>query len=187
MEQELVHRSLQGDLEAFNRLVEQYQWGPVYNLALRMLSNPAAAEDASQEVFISAYQALRRYRRGSFKAWLLTITANACRDALRKRKRQQEVSLEETVETTGLTVASGSPSPEEYTLSREVQREVQKALDLLSDDHRLAILFVDLQGLDYAEAAQAMSVSLGTLKSRLSRGRAQLKEHLLASRGTLQP
>ena len=186
VEQELVRRSLQGDLGAFNGLVEQYQ-GVVYNLALRMLSDPAAAEDVSQEVFISAHRALARYRGGSLKAWLLTIAANASRDALRKRKREREVSLEEVVESSGMTPESRLPSPEEYTLRREVQREVQEALNRLSNDHRLAILLVDLQGLDYAEAAMAMSVSPGTLKSRLSRARAQLREQILAARGTLRP
>ncbi len=181
-----MQRSRQGDLTAFNQLVEQYQ-GPVYNLALRMLSYGATAEDVTQEVFLSAYRALGQYREGSFKAWLLTITANACRDVLRKRKRHQEQSLEEMVETSGDRSVSPSPTPEEYTLRREVQREVQQALNQLSHDHRIAVLLVDLQGLDYGEAARAMGVSLGTLKSRLSRGRSQLREHLLATRGTLEP
>ncbi|MSQ40364.1 MAG: sigma-70 family RNA polymerase sigma factor [Dehalococcoidia bacterium] len=186
VEQDLVQRSRLGDLTAFNQLVERYQ-GPVYNLALRMLSYEAAAEDVTQEVFLSAYRALGQYREGSFKAWLLTITANACRDLLRKRKRRQETSLEEMVETSGDRSVSPSPTPEEYTLRREVQREIQQALNHLSHDHRLAVLLVNLQGLDYGEAARAMGVSLGTLKSRLSRGRAQLREHLLTARGTREP
>lgn len=185
MEQELIQQSRQGDLGAFNQLVTLYQ-GPVYNLALRMLGNSATAEDVAQEVFLAAYRALPRYREGSFRAWLFAITANASRDALRKRKRRPEVSLDDSPGGPDLHVSS-EPSPEEYTLSRETQREVQQALSRLTDDHRTTILLVDLQGLDYQEAATALGVSLGTLKSRLSRARAQLKEHLLAMRGTLEP
>ena len=186
VEQEFIQQSRQGDLEAFNQLVALYQ-RPVYNLALRMLGHPATAEDVAQEVFLAAYRALPRYREGSFRAWLFAITANASRDALRKQKRRPEISLEASVEESGLQTPSSMPSPEEYALSRETQREVQQALSRLSHDHRTVILLVDLEGLDYQEAAQALGVSLGTLKSRLSRARAQLKEHLMARRGTLEP
>ena len=174
---ELIQRSKQGDLDSFNRLVESYQ-GVVYNLALRMSGNYQAAEDATQDAFFSAWRHIGSFRGGSFRAWLLRITANACRDQLRKLKHHHSTSLEALLtEFEGLP---SSESAEDCALRREVGEQIQKGLAGLPSGQRLAVVLSDIQGLSYEEIAQVMDCSLGTVKSRLSRGRAQLRDYLLA-------
>jgi len=175
-DQELIERSKQGDLDSFNWLVESYR-GPVYNLALRMLGDSQGAEDAAQDAFISAWRHISSFKGGNFRAWLLRITANACRDQLRKLKHHHSTSLEALpIEPEGL---SSRESPEDYALRREVGEQIQKGLDSLSSEQRLAVVLSDIQGLSYEEIAQVMDCSLGTVKSRVSRGRAQLRDYLL--------
>jgi len=172
-EQELIQRSKQGDLDSFNRLVESYQ-GLVYNLALRMLGNSETAEDAAQDAFFSAWRRIGSFRGGNFRAWLLRITANVCRDQLRKLKHHHSTSLEALlIEPEGLP---SSESPEDYALRREVGEQIQKGLSGLPSEQRLAVVLSDIQGLSYEEIAQVMGCSLGTVRSRLSRGRAQLRD-----------
>ncbi len=96
-EQGLIQEAQQGDINAYNRLVLHYQ-GLVYNVAYRIMGEPQAAEDATQEAFISAYKALNRFRGGSFKSWLMRIATNACYDELRRRKRRPQSSLDELTE-----------------------------------------------------------------------------------------
>lgn len=175
---ELVARSQKGDLDAFNMLVERHQ-AHVYNLALRMLGDSAAAEDVAQETFISAFGGIGRFRGGNLKAWLMRIAANAARDALRSRKSKGALSLDALELTPGSIPNSPLESPEDYALRRELGREIQKGLNGLSEDQRLAVVLVDIQGLDYEEAAQVIDASLGTLKSRLSRARANLRDYLM--------
>ena len=174
-EDELIERSREGDVDCFNRLVERYQQ-EVYNLCLRMLGNAHAAEDASQDAFISAFKGMTKFRGGSLRAWLLRIAANACRDQLRLLRRRRTTSLDAL--PFELEWDRHAPSPEEYALSRELGREIGTALSALPADQRLAVILRDIMGLEYEEIAQATGSSLGTVKSRLSRGRARLRNHL---------
>ena len=175
-EHELIRQSKQGDLDGFNRLVERYQ-AVVYNLALWMLGNPPAAEDASQDAFLSAWRNIDSFRGGNFRAWLLSITANACRDQLRKLRHNPSISLEEMlVEPEGLP---SSESPEEYAERQEMSEQIQEGLASLPQEQRLAVVLSDIQGLSYEEIALVMSCSLGTVRSRLSRGRAHLRDYLI--------
>ena len=179
-ESELIRRSQQGDLDSFNRLVELYH-RQVYNLALRMMGQVEAAEDATQDAFLSAWKGILGFRKGNFRAWLLCIVANACRDQLRARKRRPVTPIDE-LEPEALS-GSGE-SPEDYVLRRELAAEIQRGLASLHPDQRLAIILCDMQGLSYEEIAQVMASSLGTVRSRLSRGRAHLRDYLL-QRGEL--
>lgn len=174
-EDELIKRSREGDVDCFNQLVERYQ-RDVYNLSLRMLGNVQAAEDATQDAFISAYKGITKFRGGSLRAWLLRITANACRDQLRLLRRRPTTSLDAL--PFELEWDRHAPSPEEYALNRELGHEISKALSALPADQRLAVILRDILGLDYEEIAQATASSLGTVKSRLNRGRARLRHHL---------
>ncbi len=174
-EDELIARSREGDLDCFNRLVERYQQ-QVYNLSLRMLGNPHAAEDATQDAFISAFMAISKFRGGSFRAWLFRIATNACHDQRRSLRRRPTTSLDAL--PIELEWDQHALSPEEYALSRELGREIGRALSALPADQRLAVILRDIMGLDYQEIAQATASSLGTVKSRLSRGRARLRQHL---------
>jgi len=174
-ESELIQRSKQGDLDSFNRLVELYQ-RQAYNLAWRMLGQVEAAEDATQDAFLSAWKGIRGFRQGNLRAWLLSIVANACKDQLRARRRRPAISTDE-LELEALP--SSGESPEDYVLRRELAAEIQRGLATLPPDQRLAVILRDLQGLSYEEIAQATASSLGTVRSRLSRGRAHLRDYLL--------
>ena len=180
----LVERSRNGDLEAFNQIVRRYQLR-VYNLAARILGDRTAAEDVAQDTFVSAYKALARFRGGSLRAWLLRIASNLCYDRLRSAKRRPEQSLDEAMESPGFHVPSRDPSPEQQAISREIHDHVQRAILELPFDQRNTIMLVDVQGLSYQEAAEAMDVSMGTVKSRLSRARAAVRDALMAHRELL--
>ncbi|HXH23330.1 MAG TPA: sigma-70 family RNA polymerase sigma factor [Dehalococcoidia bacterium] len=175
----LLDRARRGDLAAFNALVEEHQ-AIVYNVCLRMLGSPAAAEDAAQEAFISAWRNLGSLRGDQFRAWLLRIAANACRDELRRRSRRPAASLQAAFEEGMAEPADPEPAPETSLLSAELRGQVQEALLLLPEDQRLAVVLCDLQGLEYDEIARVTGTNIGTVKSRLSRGRARLRALLLA-------
>ena len=144
--------SKQGDLGAFNQIVERYQ-SQVYNLSARILGDRTAAEDVTQEAFVSAFRAISRFRGGSLRAWLLRIGSNASYDHIRSRARRPELSLDESLLNPGFSVPSTDPSPEQYAMSRELSAEIQKAIVSLPLDQRTVMLLIDVQGLSYDEAA----------------------------------
>lgn len=190
-EERMIELSQQGDLTAFNRLVLAYQ-GPVYNVALRVLGDPAGAEDAAQEAFISAYRAIRKFRGGSFKAWLMRIVTNACYDELRRQKRRPQTPLEELnplddpqeVDSAGI-LESEIEGPEEAADRAELAEAIRGCLERLPLEFRMVAILVDVQGYNYKEAAQAIKKPLGTVKSRLARARERLQECLSAYRELL--
>lgn len=180
-EAELLERCRDGDLDAFNSLVALHQ-DQVYNLCLRMLASPAAAEDAAQDAFISAFRKIESMRGPSARSWLLRIAANTCIDELRRRKRRPQVSLDVPVASEegerSLDVRDETAGPEQMALQGELRQALQVELLRLPDDQRLAIILCDIEGLSYEEIASTMGGSLGTVKSRISRGRARLREAL---------
>jgi RNA polymerase sigma-70 factor (ECF subfamily) len=170
----------QGDLNAFNRLVLEYQQ-MAYNLAYRMLNDPDLAADATQNAFISAYNALSGYRGGSFKSWVMRIVSNTCLDELRRQKRRPTIPLEpvdafgeEEIESPAW-LKDDSPSPEEILASSELENAIQSCLQSLKADFRMVVVMVDIQGMDYLEVAEATGLPLGTIKSRLARSRGKLR------------
>jgi RNA polymerase sigma-70 factor (ECF subfamily) len=181
-EKALIQDALQGDLDAFNRLVLAYQ-DRVYNQAYRVLGESQAADDATQEAFISAYKNLRSFRGGSFRAWLLRIVTNACYDELRRRKRRPTTPLE-PVDDAGDEIESphwiSDPGelPEDNVVRSELGQAIQHCLDQLPIDFRIVVVLVDVQGMDYLEASEAIGKPLGTVKSRLARGRNRMRECL---------
>jgi RNA polymerase sigma-70 factor (ECF subfamily) len=181
-EQTLIQDARQGDLEAFNRLVLAYQ-DRVYNQAYRVLGESQAADDATQEAFISAYKKLRSFRGGSFRAWLLRIVTNACYDELRRRKRRPITSLE-PIDDAGdeiespRWIADPGELPEDNVDRAELGNAIQHCLDELPTDFKVVVVLVDVQGMDYLEAADTIGKPLGTVKSRLARGRNRMKECL---------
>jgi len=178
----LIQAARDGDLDSFNRLVLAYQ-DLVYNHAYRMIGEEEAADDAAQSTFISAYNHIKSFRGGSFKAWLLRIVTNACYDELRRRKRRPTVPLEpmddagEEVESAKWMVDPGD-QPEEQIQTAELRRAIQHCLDNLPSDFRSTVIMVDIQGLDYFEAAEAIGKPIGTIKSRLARARLRLRDCL---------
>ncbi len=183
-EDEMVASAQQGDVAAFNKLVALYEQR-VFSLAYRMLGEAESATDATQDCFFQAYRALNQYRGGSFKSWLFRIASNICYDRLRYRNRRPSTSLDELVETaeeTGgnlLTILEDSSGdPEDISMRQETLREVAAALNLLPPEQKLVLVLSDVQGLSYEEIVQITGQSLGTVKSRLSRGRTKLREFL---------
>ena len=181
---DLVDRGKQGDLSAFNLVVERYQ-SQVYNLAARILGDRTAAEDVTQDTFISAHGAIGRFRGGSLRAWLLRIASNHSYDYIRTARRRPEQSLDQSLLNPGFSVPSGDPSPEQIALSGELRAVIQRAILSLPVDRRVTLVLIDVQGLSYEEAADAMGVSLGTVKSRLSRARSGVRDFLLKHRELL--
>lgn len=178
----LIESARQGDLDAFNRLVLAYQ-DLVYGQAYRMMGEGEPAEDATQEAFISAYKNLHNYRGGSFKAWLLRIVTNACYDELRRRKRRPTTPLEpvdeddEEIESPQW-LADPSETPEEAAERSQLGIALQDCLNGLPDEFRAVVVLVDIQGLDYIEAAESVGKPLGTVKSRLARARLRMRDCL---------
>lgn len=178
-EDEAIARSKQGDTAAFNELVAAYQ-SHLFNTAFRLLGDGDAAADACQDAFISAYQGIRGYRGGSFKGWLLRIVTNACYDQLRRKKRRPTASLDALfVEDEEPDAIPGMPEgPEDTVLRRELRSQIQQGLLTLPVEQRVVIVLSDVQGLSYEEIAEATGVSVGTVKSRLSRAREHMREYL---------
>ncbi len=179
-EGELIQAAQRGELSAFNQLVLTYQ-GLAYNVAYRVLGDPDAAADATQDGFLKAYRALRNFRGGSFKSWLLRIVTNTCYDRLRAQKRRPTSSLEDMAvdpEHAARLVYDGE-DPEEYALRQELSALIQEGIQRLPEDQRITLVLADIEGLSYQEIAEVTGVQLGTVKSRLSRGRARLRDYLL--------
>ena len=183
-ESELVQRSQGGDLEAFNVIVERYQ-SQVFNLAARILGNRASAEDVVQEAFISAHKAIGRFRGGSLRAWLLRIVSNASLDHIRTLRRRREESLDQAELDVGFQPPSRGEGPERQAIRMELGAELQRAIISLPPDQRAVLVLVDVQGLSYEEAAQSVGVSVGTVKSRLSRARVRARDYLRQRRELL--
>ena len=176
-------RTLQEHLEAFNHIVLQHQ-ELVYNQAYRLLGEADAAEDAAQEAFILAYRKFDSYRNGSLKAWLLRIVTNYCYDELRRWKRHPLTALE-PINAEGEEIESPSwlidpnEEPEQEMERAELGQDIQHCLNALPFGQRSVVILVDLQGLEYQEAARVMGISVGTVKSRLARARTRLRGMLL--------
>lgn len=184
-EMDLIQRSQEGDLAAFNLLVETYQ-RQVYNLCLRMLGSVEAAEDATQETFLAAYRHIGTFRGTAFRSWLLRIAANVCTDELRRRRRRPLRSIETNdSDAEPFQIPDTREGPEAYVLRRELGRSIQSALLALPEDQRLVIILCDVQGLSYEEIAATLNIALGTVKSRISRARRRLRELLLKERELL--
>ncbi len=178
----LIQAAKQGDLDAFNRLVLVYQ-DKVFAQAYRMMGETDAAEDATQEAFISAFHSIQSYRGGSFRAWLLRIVTNASYDELRRRQRRPTTPLEpvdsedEEIESP-YWLADPSESPENQAERMELDQVIQNCLKNLPPEFRAVVVLVDVQGFDYFEAAEVIRKPVGTVKSRLSRARLRLRDCL---------
>lgn len=186
-EEELVARSQKGDVEAFNQLVLRYQH-IMYGAVLRLLGNPETAADVTQDAFFAAFRGIQTYRGGSsFRAWLLRIGSNMACDHWRRVQRRPSESLEALTEEdelqsstilSSLTDTAQESNPEEMLLSQELQQLIQQGLELLPLEQRVAIVLCDIQGFSYDEVAATTQTSLGTVRSRISRGRSRLRLYL---------
>ena len=173
-ESDIIRRARQGDSDAFRRLVEAYQT-QVYRIALRMCGE-AAADDVTQEAFLAAWRALPAFRGTClFSTWLYRLATNAAIDWLRREKRHRGAD-----DVTELELPDGAPSPQEQAEQTETQEAVRRALTQLSPEHRQVLVLRYMQELDYNEIAATLDISEGTVKSRINRAKAHLKEILTA-------
>jgi RNA polymerase sigma-70 factor, ECF subfamily len=185
----LIARSQRGEVAAFNLLVARYQ-DIAYALAYRMLGDTEAAADVTQDGFVAAFRAIRSFRGGPFRAWLLRIISNGCHDYWRVQKRRPTVSLDALTDADpdgepphaplGLLAAGATWDPETTALRGELIALIERALLTLPAEQRLAVVLSDVQGFAYDEIALIMATSLGTVKSRIARGRAHLRDALRA-------
>jgi RNA polymerase sigma-70 factor (ECF subfamily) len=178
-DERLIRAAARGDLASFNVLVTRHERA-VYNLCLRMLREVTAAEDATQDTFVRAWSSLENFRGGLVRPWLLRIATNRCYDLLRSRNRRRADSLDaapfETEPT--WTTQVGSEDPEGFSARAELSTHLERALARLPDDQRLVVILSDLQGHSYEEISEIAAVPVGTIKSRLSRARARLRDTL---------
>lgn len=171
VEEQCVAQARGGDVSAFEELVRMYE-APVYRLALRMCGGRAEdAQEVAQEAFLAAWRGLPRFRgQCRFSSWLYKLTANAAVDHLRREKRRPAaVPLENAGEP------ADPHTPQEELERRELHRAVQQALDRLTPEHREVLLLRQMQGLSYQEIGAALSLEEGTVKSRISRAKRQLR------------
>jgi RNA polymerase sigma-70 factor, ECF subfamily len=184
-EERLLQMASNGDLDAFNQLVLHYQ-SLAYSHAYALLGDRDSAEDATQDSFIKAFQAMNGYRGGSFRSWLLKIVTNSAYDILRRSQRHPNQSLfpkdengEEMESTSWL--ADPAPSVQATVEQHELSRIIYEMLDELPEVYRSVITLIDINEFDYAEAAEALGVPIGTVKSRLARARLQMQNRLRGS------
>jgi len=178
----LVKQAADGDLDAFNQLVLHYQ-NLAYSHAYSILGDPDSAEDATQESFIRVFQNMNRYRGGSFRSWLLKIISNSAYDVLRRSYRHPTQPLYPDDEDgqameSPSWLADSAPSIQETVEQHELSSNIYKALDELPEVYRSVLTLIDINELDYLEAAEVLSVPMGTVKSRLARARMQMKNKL---------
>ena len=187
-EAQFIERLKAGDAWAFDRLVEE-RTGDVYALLFRLTEDREEARDLTQETFLQAFRHLSGFRGDSdLRTWLYRIAVNQARNRWRwwrRRRRDATLSLDDAGET-GLTLGAriadpDAPDPEQNTLARERERTLLTALGTLSRAYREVVVLRDIEGLSYEEVAATLEISVGTVKSRLSRGRLELRRRLESS------
>lgn len=170
--------------QEFDELVYRY-YQQAYNLAYRLTGNAADAEDLVQEAFLRAYRFFERYDRSMpFMNWFNRILTNLYIDEYRRRGRLRTVSIDEVYsnedgdEGTTMDIPDSAPNPLERALSNEYREAIHEALQHLSPEFRVAVVLADMEGYSYEEIAETTKTSLGTVRSRIHRGRKQLRDYI---------
>ncbi|MEL7432512.1 MAG: sigma-70 family RNA polymerase sigma factor [Chloroflexota bacterium] len=178
----LITSAQAGDVDAFNQVVLHFQ-DYVFTIAYRIMNDPQSASDMAQDAFLSAYRKLDTFKGGSFKAWIARITTNTCYDELRKRKRRPQDYLEEMPGADMYDeppIPAAAPDPEQEAQRADLNQAIQDCIGALNDDQRIVLVMSDVEGYAYQEIADSVNVSLGTVKSRLSRARTSIRRCLQA-------
>lgn len=174
----LIRRAQQGDEKALEELLLACE-KRVYNIAYRLMGNEADAYDMAQESLIKIYRGIAAFKgESSLSSWVYRITVNTCMDGLRKRKNAP-ISLEYSIEKGVPFEDEYGETPETKALSLERAQDIRKAISILSDNYRAVIVMRDIDGFSYEEISDMLDISVGTVKSRINRGRQRLKELLL--------
>jgi RNA polymerase sigma-70 factor (ECF subfamily) len=180
----LVRRLCAAEEAAYEELLQRFEH-PIYNLVCRLTDHPADSADVTQEVFFKVFRSIGSFRgKSSLKTWIYRIVVNEARNHRRSflRHRKQEVRLEPDAETPGCSewVPDPGPSPFEIALDREAEHLIELALSEMNPNFRAAVVLRDIEGMPYDEIAEILEISLGTVKSRIMRGREALKDRLTA-------
>ena len=176
-EQKLIERASGGDPAAFNQLMAMHE-KRMYAVALRMFANREDAQDCLQEAMLRIYRAISGFKgQSSFSTWVYRITMNTCLDEMRRKKNRPSTSLDNLLDQ-GWSPSDGGNAPERSAIQTETRQMLAGAIRELPEDMRSAIVLRDVQGYSYDEIAQMLDVNVGTIKSRISRGREKLREKL---------
>jgi len=180
-EQLLIERAKSGDVESFETLIRNHQ-SYAYNIAYRMIGNEEDAKDAAQEALIKVFKNLKAFKGDSaFSTWLYRIVMNSCKDLLRKRK-PNEISIDKTYETdegeVHMELQDDSNDPVTLYEQSEVRVTIESALEELPDNYKSVVVLREIQGLSYDEIAEIEDIPVGTVRSRINRGRRILREIL---------
>ena len=173
----LLRRACKGDVQAFEELMQSHE-SRIYAIALRMMGNREDAQDCAQEAMVRIYRAMGSFKgQSALATWIYRITMNTCLDELRRRKARKVTSLDSLVNN-GWSPTDTGDTPEEHGLRVEKQNALNQAIQSLPDDMRAAIILRDVKGYSYDEIASILDANVGTIKSRISRGREKLREIL---------
>lgn len=184
VDERLIAQAQQGDLDAFNQIVSRHERA-VFSVTMRLLRDVSQAEDAAQDTFIRAWSAIESFRGGLVRPWLLRIATNRAYDVLRSRSRRPTWSLDaELFESEPeWTTQGGHEAPDAFAARSELAGFLEGALQTLPEDQRVAIVLADVQGYGYDDIASITGVAVGTVKSRISRGRSALRDVLRGDEG----
>lgn len=184
-ESRLIKKAKSGNLEAFEQLILQYE-KRIYNYCYRMTNSQEDAEDLAQEIFIKVYKNLKSFKGNSkFSTWIYRIAYNTCIDKYRKKEvATVSLTLNSDEEEKEIDLPSNDPLPEERIVSREEYDVVCECISELKPEYKNAVILRDIQNYTYDEIAEILNIPLGTVKSHISRGRAALRDALIA-RGVL--
>lgn len=183
-EGKLIQACKNGEIEAFEALVDAYQ-SKVYSIAFHMLGHEQDAQDAAQEAFLKAYRYIGDFKQTSgFYTWIYRITYNVCLDMIRKRGKAQTTSIDKNyVDASGdemvFQVEDPAQGPEEKAVRAETAVLMREAIGKLKESYRVIVIMRDIQDMTYDQIAEALEISVGTVKSRLSRARESLKKIII--------
>lgn len=176
-EERLISRAASGDSAAFSELMSIHE-RRMYAVALRMCTNREDAQDCLQDAMLRIYRSIASFKgQSSFSTWVYRITMNTCLDELRRRKSRGSTSLDSLLEN-GWSPSDDGGMPEKHALASEQRRMLNRAIAELPEDMRSAIVLRDVQGFAYDEIAEMLETNIGTVKSRISRGREKLRQIL---------
>lgn len=173
-EERLISHAVAGDSAAFSELMTLHE-RRMYAVALRICTNREDAQDCLQDAMLRIYRSLGSFKRqSSFSTWVYRITMNTCLDELRRRKSRNATSLDSLLDN-GWSPSDDDNVPEKHALASEQRRAIDRAIAELPEDMRSAVVLRDIQGFSYDEIAEMLEANIGTIKSRISRGREKLR------------
>jgi len=176
-EEKLISRAAKGDASAFNELLGIHE-KRMYAVCLRMCANHEDAQDCLQESMLRIFRSISSFKgQSSFSTWVYRVTMNTCLDELRKKKNRQTTSLDGLLDS-GWSPSDDFDTPEHHTIAGEAKSAIRSAISELPDDMRSAVVLRDIEGFSYEEISGMLGINVGTIKSRISRGREKLREKI---------